>query len=194
MRRCVLSSFRRARDMRRWRIGLPVVAVGLLLAGCGVAHERSARSVVPDTPVGLVVGSRLTLPSPPSIPTGRSSTSSTVSPTVPVRATSSASGRWAWPPGSTPARARAHSGRAGRAPSRSLSDPSHDHGRALPRVSPARSLGEHAAARAMRSGEAPLRDGMAGEARLGGPEDRHRVGRGPPRYGLGRAVCVLRWR
>ena len=48
--------------MRRWRIGLPVVAVGLLLAGCGVAHERSARSVVPDTPVGLVVGSRLTLP------------------------------------------------------------------------------------------------------------------------------------
>src|SRR5207249_8712875 len=62
MRRCVLSSFRRARDMRRWRIGLPVVAVGLLLAGCGVAHERSARSVVPDTPVGLVVGSRLTLP------------------------------------------------------------------------------------------------------------------------------------
>ncbi|HEU4367434.1 MAG TPA: DUF1800 domain-containing protein [Methylomirabilota bacterium] len=48
--------------MRRWRIGLVVVAVGLLLAGCGVAHERSARSVVPDTPVGLPVGSRLTLP------------------------------------------------------------------------------------------------------------------------------------
>src|SRR5206468_833025 len=52
MQRCVLSSFRRTRDMRRWRIGLPVVAVGRLLAGCGVAHERSARSVVPDTPVG----------------------------------------------------------------------------------------------------------------------------------------------
>src|SRR5206468_4064499 len=62
MRRCVLSSFRRARDMRRWRVGLPVVAVGFLLAGCGVAHEPSARSVVPDTPVGLVVGRRLTLP------------------------------------------------------------------------------------------------------------------------------------
>ncbi|MGH7339123.1 MAG: DUF1800 family protein, partial [Candidatus Rokuibacteriota bacterium] len=48
--------------MTRWRIGLAVVAVGLLLDGCGVAHERGARSVVPDTPVGLAVGSRIPLP------------------------------------------------------------------------------------------------------------------------------------
>ena len=116
--------------MRRWRIGLPVVAVGLLLAGCGVAHERSARSVVPDTPVGPGRLDRRQL-EPERIPDEL----------VERR--------------------------------RSLSDPSHDHGRALPRVSPARSLGEHAAARAMRSGDAPMRDGMAGEARLGGPEDRH---------------------
>lgn len=179
--------------MRRWRIGLPVVAVGLLLAGCGVAHERSARSVVPDTPVGLVVGSRLTLPLTTLDPDRQ-----VLRRPQPSRLRSPSGRRRARPghgPGRldrAPARARAHSGRAGRASSRSLSDPSHDHGRALPRVSPARSLGEHAAARAMRSGEAPMRDGMAGEARLGGPEDRHRVGRGPPRYGLGRAVCVLR--
>ena len=180
--------------MRRWRIGLPVVAVGLLLAGCGVAHERSARSVVPDTPVGLVVGSRLTLPLTTLDPDrqvlhvlNRLAYGPRPGDVERVRAM----GLAAWIDASS---ARAHSGRAGRAPSRSLSDPSHDHGRALPRVSPARSLGEHAAARAMRSGEAPMRDGMAGEARLGGPEDRHRVGRGPPRYGLGRAVCVLRWR
>jgi uncharacterized protein (DUF1800 family) len=48
--------------MRRWRLGVAVVAAGLLLAGCGVAHERSARSVVPDTPVELAVGSRIALP------------------------------------------------------------------------------------------------------------------------------------
>jgi len=32
---------------------LAVVAAGLLPAACGVVHERTARSVVPDTPVGL---------------------------------------------------------------------------------------------------------------------------------------------
>src|SRR5206468_4839850 len=84
--------------MRRWRTCLAIVAIGLLLDGCGVAHERSARSVVADTPVQLAVGSRLTPPRPPLIPIGRSST---ISPTVPGRATSSASGPWAWPPGSS---------------------------------------------------------------------------------------------
>src|SRR5688572_5824173 len=43
------------RHMRRWRIGL---AVGLLLAGCGVAHEQRARSAVSPTPVD----SRMALP------------------------------------------------------------------------------------------------------------------------------------
>ena len=119
--------------MRRWRTCLAIVAIGLLLDGCGVAHERSARSVVADTPVQLAVGSRLTPPRPPLIPIGRCP--------QPSRLRSPAGRRRARPghgPGRldrAPARARVHPRTSWSSSSRSLSDPSRDHGRAVPRVS-----------------------------------------------------------
>ena len=61
--RLVSSSFRSKRGHEAQAIGLAVVA-GPLLAACGVAQERTARSVAPDTPVGLAAGSRIALPLP----------------------------------------------------------------------------------------------------------------------------------